>query len=99
MWLIPAILLGTVGFIFPIEAKANSAIKTRPPAQSIPNNAVSFDFFGLFKGAARYVQVANISDEQEVEIGKQINQQLLSQQYNLANNAQLQEYVDNIGQE
>ena len=45
------------------------------------------------------MQVANISDEQEVEIGKQINQQLLSQQYNLANNAQLQEYVDNIGQE
>lgn len=47
----------------------------------------------------RYVQVSNISDQQEVEIGKQINQQLLNKQYQLSNNYQLQQYVDNIGQE
>ena len=62
-------------------------------------NEIAFDFFGLFKGAARYIQVANISDEQEVAIGKEIEQQLLSQQYELYDNQQVQAYVDNIGQE
>ncbi len=36
------------------------------------------------------MQVSNISDEQEVEIGKQINQQLLDQEYELANDSQIQ---------
>ena len=31
------------------------------------------DPIDIFKGAVEYIQVANISDEQEVEIGKQTN--------------------------
>jgi predicted Zn-dependent protease len=66
---------------------------------SIPPTAISLDFGDLFNNIYRYVEVANISDQDEVEIGKQINDMLLSQQYNLYDNAQVQAYVDNLGQE
>lgn len=93
------ILFGVLGLVFPLEANANSLGKEQQINTSPPPTVISLDLFDLFTGAVRYVQVANISNEQEVEIGKQINQQLLSRQYELYNNAQVQEYVDNIGQE
>ncbi|MEL6581116.1 MAG: M48 family metallopeptidase, partial [Cyanobacteria bacterium J06621_12] len=92
-------IAGLLSLAIPLEVNASSELRNRQLKSSIPDEAVSFDFFGLFKGAVQYVQVANISDEEEVEIGKQINQQLLSQQYELYNNQQVQGYVDNIGQE
>lgn len=92
-----AILVGVSSFALPLPV--SSTVVREQPNSSIPDTAISFDFFGLFKGAVQYVQVANISDEQEVEIGKQIQQQLLSQQYELYNNQQVQTYVDRIGQE
>jgi predicted Zn-dependent protease len=52
----------------------------------------------IIKGTVEYVQIANISDEQEIEIGKQTNQQVLSQ-YQLYNNSQIQQYVGDLGQE
>ncbi len=92
------VLIGFLGLAVPFKASAVTDIKEQK-IPSLPSTAISLSFFGLFKGAVNYVQVANISNEQEVEIGKQINQQLLSQQYQLYNNEQIQEYVDNIGQE
>ena len=59
---------------------------------------VAIDFLDVFKGAVEYIQVANISDEQEVEIGKQTNAQVLNQ-YQLYDNPQVQQYVSNLGQE
>ena len=52
----------------------------------------------LIRGTIQYIQVSNISDEQEIEIGKQTNQQVLSQ-YPLFNNPQIQQYVRDLGQE
>ena len=92
-----AILIGTLGLAFPHAV--NATVEQQPSSKPIAENIVSFDFFGLFKGAVNYVQIANISDEQEVKIGKQIRQQLLSQQYELYGNQAVREYVDNIGQE
>lgn len=92
-------IAGLLSLAIPLEVNASSELRNRQLKSSIADEAVSFDFFGLFKGAVQYVQVANISDEEKVEIGKQINQQLLSQQYELYNNQQVQGYVDNIGQE
>ena len=107
------LLLGISALVTPMEANAVSEVKapretTRQsvslgnfetkPAQ-FSSTAISFNFFDLFRNAIRYVQVSNISDRKEVEIGKQINQQLLSKQYRLSDNSQLQQYVDNIGQE
>ncbi len=54
------------------------------------------DFFGnLF----RYVQVSTISDQEEVQLGQQINQMILRQQYRLYDNARIQNYVDQLGQQ
>ncbi|NJK58016.1 MAG: M48 family metalloprotease [Pleurocapsa sp. SU_5_0] len=51
----------------------------------------------LFQGA-QIVQLYNISDKEEVALGKQINQQLVSQQFQLADDASANSYVDRIGQ-
>ncbi len=59
---------------------------------------VAIDFLDAIKGAVEFIQVSNISDEQEVEIGKQTNEQVLSQ-YQLYNNSQIQKYVSDLGQE
>lgn len=62
------------------------------------SKVTAVDPIDVFKGAVEYIQVANISDEQEVEIGKQTNQQVLSQ-YPLYDNPQIQKYVSDLGQE
>ena len=49
---------------------------------------VSIDFRDIIEGTVNYVQVSNISDEQEIEIGKQTNEQVLSE-YPLHNDPQL----------
>ena len=59
---------------------------------------VSIDFRDIIEGTVNYVQVSNISDEQEIEIGKQTNEQVLSE-YPLHNDPQLQQYVTNLGQQ
>ena len=62
------------------------------------SKVLAVDPIDIFKGAVEYIQVANISDEQEVEIGKQTNQQVLNQ-YPLYDNPQIQKYVSDLGQE
>lgn len=52
----------------------------------------------IFQNVFRYIQVSNISDQQEVEIGREINQQLLNRRYRLSSNQQAQRYVENVGQ-
>ncbi|WP_052055512.1 M48 family metallopeptidase [Myxosarcina sp. GI1] len=95
---IPLIFVGVFSAIAPLEAKATSLTKEKQIDLS-SRTVISLDLLDLFKNAVRYVQISSISNEEEVEIGKQINQKLLNQQYQLFNNTQIQEYVDNIGQE
>jgi predicted Zn-dependent protease len=64
----------------------------------LASQSVAIDVTDIIKGTVEYVQIANISDEQEIEIGKQTNQQVLSQ-YQLYNNSQIQQYVSDLGQE
>lgn len=66
------------------------------PADS--SSLVAIDVEDLIRGTIEYIQVSNISDEQEIEIGKQTNQQVLSQ-YQLYDNPQIQQYVSSLGQE
>jgi predicted Zn-dependent protease len=51
----------------------------------------------LIRGAQVY-QLYNVSDKEEVHLGKQINQQLVGEQFQLYNNARVNSYVDRIGQ-
>ena len=93
------ILVGILSLTFSLGTNAAFIAKEKTTNLSIPPTAISFNLFELFKNAIRYVQVSNISEREEVEIGKQINQQLLSQKYKLHHSSQIQKYVDNIGQE
>ena len=87
--------LGLASINLPVYANPNlveSALQNRS------ESVVAIDILDAVKGAVQYIQVSNISDEQEVEIGKQTNQQVL-QQYQLYDRPQIQQYVSNLGQE
>jgi predicted Zn-dependent protease len=85
--------------IFGLSVSANSTVELKN-VKLIEDKStlVAIDILDAVEGAVQYIQVSNISDEQEVEIGKQTNEQVLSQ-YPLYDNAQVQEYVSNLGQE
>ena len=87
--------LGLASINLPVFANPN-LIESALPNRS--ESVVAVDILDAVKGAVQYIQVSNISDEQEVEIGKQTNQQVL-QQYRLYNSSQIQQYVSNLGQE
>ena len=87
--------LGLASISLPVFANPN-LIESALPNRS--ESVVAIDILDAVKGAVQYIQVSNISDEQEVEIGKQTNQQVL-QQYQLYDSPQIQQYVSNLGQE
>lgn len=59
----------------------------------------AFSWFDLIFQGIQVIQLSNISDKQEVQLGKQINQQLVSeQQIKIYNNSEVTRYVDQIGQ-
>ncbi|HAG81012.1 MAG TPA: peptidase [Cyanobacteria bacterium UBA12227] len=55
-------------------------------------------WINLILQGVQIIQLSNISDRQEVEIGKQINQQLVGGQVKLYSNSSINRYVDEIGQ-
>lgn len=62
-----------------------------PPAQAI-------SVFDLIRQGVQVIQLSNISDKQEVELGRQINQQLVSSEVKLYRNRDVNNYVNEIGQ-
>ena len=63
-----------------------------------PQVAQGFSLFDVLFRGVQVFQLSNMSDEQEVKLGKQINQQLLENQVTLSRDRQLNAYVDRIGQ-
>nr|WP_249064837.1 M48 family metallopeptidase [Argonema antarcticum] len=51
----------------------------------------------IFQGI-QVIQLSNMSERQEVQIGQQINAQLLGRQFQLYRNPQIANYVDEVGQ-
>lgn len=51
----------------------------------------------LFRGI-QVIQLATLSDSNEVTLGRQINEQLVSQQVSLYRNSSIDNYIDEIGQ-
>ena len=89
------IALGFASINLPVLANPNL---TESVLSNRDESVVAVDILDAVKGAVQYIQVSNISDEQEVEIGQQTNQQIL-QQYQLYDSPQIQQYVSNLGQE
>lgn len=64
-----------------------------------PSPSYAFSWLELLFRGVQIFQISNLSDKQEVELGKQINRQLVqSRQMELYNNRQINEYVNEIGQ-
>jgi len=61
-----------------------------PPSRAIP-------WFDVLMRGIQVIQLSNMSDQQEVSIGQQINGQVL-QQYRIVNDPALSSYVTEIGQ-
>jgi predicted Zn-dependent protease len=51
----------------------------------------------LIRGV-QVIQLSSISDRQEVQLGQQINEQLVNQEFTLYNNRRIERYVDQVGQ-
>lgn len=65
---------------------------------SIPQVTQARSLLDIIFQGIQIIQLSNISDRQEVAIGKQINDQLVNNQFNLYNNSQISRYVNDIGQ-
>ncbi|MFP4134722.1 MAG: M48 family metallopeptidase [Halothece sp.] len=63
------------------------------------SQAFSFSFLDLIFQGVQVFQLSNMSDSEEVELGKQINEQLLDGEVTLYKNPQVNRYVDRIGQQ
>ena len=96
-WRSPAVALGMISFSS-LSVNANTIVESNFKPLIREETLVAIDFLDAIEGAVQYIQVSNISDEQEIEIGKQTNQQVLSQ-YPLYNNTSVQQYVSSLGQE
>ena len=100
VWRSLLVALGIVSFISLSSVSASSTQEQQVTLREQDSSRieVAIDFLDVIKGTVEFIQVSNISDEQEVEIGKQTNEQVLSQ-YQLYNNSQIQKYISDLGQE
>ncbi|MEH2357788.1 M48 family metallopeptidase [Nostoc sp.] len=64
---------------------------------STPLPGRTLDFLPLILQGVQVLQLSNISDRQETDIGKQINQQILGSQVRLYRNSEVNSYVEQIG--
>lgn len=63
-----------------------------------PAVSQAFSIFDLLIRGVQIIQLSNISDTQEVQLGKQINQQLVSREVRLYRNSDVNRYINQIGQ-
>lgn len=61
-----------------------------------PSQALSW--FDLIYQGIQVVQLSNVSDKQEVQLGQQINKQLVSEQIKIYSNSDVTRYIDQVGQ-
>jgi beta-barrel assembly-enhancing protease len=64
---------------------------------STPSPGKAFDLLPLLFQGVQILQLSNISDRQEVDIGTQMNQELQSQEIRLSRNPDINRYVEQIG--
>lgn len=63
-----------------------------------PRPGQALSLFDLILNGIEYVQLANMSDRQEIDLGGQINQQLVNREFQLSRNSRINSYVNGIGQ-
>lgn len=63
-----------------------------------PQVSQGFSIWDILPDVIQYVQLASLGDRQEMALGKQINQQLISQEVRIYDDPELTDYIDRIGQ-
>ncbi|MDX2214944.1 MAG: M48 family metallopeptidase [Oculatellaceae cyanobacterium bins.114] len=63
-----------------------------------PQSSQAIPWLDLIIRGVQVIQLSNLSDNQEVALGGQINQQLTSQEFRLNTNRAVTDYVNSIGQ-
>ncbi|MDZ4875782.1 MAG: Beta-barrel assembly-enhancing protease [Chroococcidiopsis cubana SAG 39.79] len=63
-----------------------------------PQITQAIPWLDILRQGVQVIQLSTISDSQEVELGKQINQQLVTKEVKLYRNPQIERYVNQIGQ-
>ncbi|MBD2090885.1 M48 family metalloprotease [Microcoleus sp. FACHB-1515] len=66
-------------------------LSTAQPSPAIP-------WLDLILRGVQVIQLSNLGDRQEVELGRRINDQLTSQEFRLVRDSNIRDYVDQIGQ-
>lgn len=61
------------------------------PSQAVP-------WFDLIRQGAQVIQLSNVSDSEEIQLGKQINQQMVGREFQLYRNEAVNDYVNSVGQ-
>mgnify|MGYP001791461351 CR=1 FL=1 len=62
-----------------------------------PSSALGISIWDIFFQGAQIIQISNISDKEEIRLGRQINQQLLQSEVKLYRNSQINNYIQRIG--
>ena len=99
----------TTGFLsLSLLTRFPSALAAQPKSLSPTSSSIntkivdlkiSINLGDLIRNLIRYVRVSNISDEEEVELGKRIDRMLLSEQYQRYPNEGVNQYVKQLGQQ
>lgn len=63
-----------------------------------PRPGQALSLVDLIFNGIQYVQLSNMSDRQEIELGERINQQLVNHEFRLSRNSRVNAYVNDIGQ-
>jgi beta-barrel assembly-enhancing protease len=63
-----------------------------------PQKTQAISWFDILTQGVQILQLSNISDQQEIELGKQINQQLINSEIQLYKNPKVNRYVNQIGE-
>lgn len=63
-----------------------------------PQASQAISWFDILLQGARVVQLSNMSTSQEIQLGQQINQQIVTEDVRLYGNRQLNQYINQIGQ-
>ncbi len=64
----------------------------------VPQASRAISWLDLIFQGVQYIQLSSMSDDQEMQIGKQINDQLVSSEIRIYNNPEISRYVNEIGQ-
>lgn len=78
------------GFLSLLTA-VSLVITTPHPSQAVP-------WLDLLLRGVQVIQLSTLSDQQEVALGRQINQQLVSEEIRIYNNPAITQYINQIGQ-